>query len=395
MVQKDMAERDQRKSAGRWGWGLALILFLAAGSLAVAQRGDPVANLDQVQLPEGFAIQVYARVPGARSLAYAPDLDALFVGSRRDVVHVVLDRDGDGVGETVYPLAEGLRVPNGIAYAGGSLYVAENHQVIRFDMTGWQPGRALEPAVVYDQLPPYDHHGWRYLAMGPDGRLYVALGAPCNICGVEDPMGAIARLNADGTGFEVYARGVRNSVGMDWHPVTGELFFTDNGGDMLGDTVPADELNRAPRAGLHFGYPYYAGGRTRSPQFPGPVPVAQVTFPEVEFEAHTASLGIHFYQGAMFPEEYRHDAFVAQHGSWNRTDPIGYRVMRVLFDEKGQPVGKEVFAHGWLRSNGTAWGRPVDVEELPDGSLLVSDDYAGLIYRITYAPGPGSSPTSP
>jgi len=373
----------------------AWVVILLTTAAALAQGADPASHLHRIRLPEGFAIQIYARVPGARSLAYAPDLALLFVGSRRDTVHVVMDRDGDGVGETVLPLAQGLRVPNGIAYGDGFLYVAENHRIVRFDLKDWTPGRLLEPEVVYDRLPRYDYHGWRYLALGPDGRLYVALGVPCNICTTEDPVGAIARLNRDGTGFEVYARGIRNSVGMDWHPATGELFFTDNGADMLGDDIPADELNHAPRPGLHFGFPYYAGGRTRSPQFPGPVPVARVSHPVVEFGAHTASLGIHFYRGAMFPAEYRHDAFVAQHGSWNRTEPIGYRVKRVRFNERGQPVGKEVFAEGWLLPDGTAWGRPVDVEELPDGSLLVSDDYAGLIYRITYAPGPGSSATNP
>lgn len=232
-------------------------------------------------------------------------------------------------------------------------------------------------------LPDFRHHGWRYAAFGPDGRLYVTVGAPCNICEVRGFEGTIARLRPDGHELEVVARGVRNSLGLDWHPRTGELFFTDNGGDQLGDRIPPDELNRAPERDLHFGYPYRYGAGIPYPQFAGQEPPGPTTDPVLEFEAHVAALGIRFYRGRMFPEDYRHDALVAQHGSWNRTDPIGYRLVRVRFDDAGRPTGSEVFVDGWLEGD-DAWGRPVDLAELPDGSLLVSDDHAGLIYRITY-----------
>jgi glucose/arabinose dehydrogenase len=190
-------------------------------------------------------------------------------------------------------------------------------------------------------------------------------------------------MRQDGHELEVFARGVRNSLGLDWHPGTSELFFTDNGGDQLGDEVPPDELNRAPERDLHFGYPYLYGPGQPYPQFAGREPPGPVTQPEVNFDAHVAALGVHFYRGRMFPQDYRHDAFVAQHGSWNRSDPIGYRIMRVRFDADGRPTGQEVFIEGWLGQGG-AWGRPVDVAELPDGSLLVSDDEAGVIYRVKY-----------
>jgi glucose/arabinose dehydrogenase len=245
-------------------------------------------------------------------------------------------------------------------------------------------------------LPDDVFHGWRYAGFGPDGLLYFAVGAPCNVCETRGFEGTILRMRADGHDLQIFARGIRNSVGFDWHPRTHELFFTDNGGDFLGDLIPPDELNRAPEPGLHFGYPYQYGQGVPYPDLAGRDP-PQLTIPPVlELEAHAAALGIEFYDGNMFPAEYRGDAFVAQHGSWNRTDPVGYRAMRVRFDQQGRPVGQEEFITGWLRDDGGVLGRPVDIKELPDGSLLISDDHAGLIYRVTHSgrdtPIAGQSP---
>jgi glucose/arabinose dehydrogenase len=336
--------------------------------------------LDRLNAPRGFAIEVFARVPGARSLAVAERGARIYVGTRGDRVLAVLDPGRDGNADQVVEVARGLKVPNGVALApDGTLFVVEQHQITRFD-----PAGAREVVVPPGVLPDFRHHGWRYAAFGPDQRLYVAIGAPCNICSVRGFEGTIARLRPDGHELEIFARGVRNSLGLDWHPRIGELFFTDNGGDQLGDLIPPDELNRAPERDLHFGYPYvYAPGQPY-PQFAGAEPPGPITHPVVNFEAHVAALGLHFYRGRMFPEDYRHDALVAQHGSWDRTEPIGYRVMHVAFDASGRPTGSDVFIDGWLGNDGRAWGRPVDIAELPDGSLLISDDEAGVIYRVTY-----------
>jgi len=237
--------------------------------------------------------------------------------------------------------------------------------------------------TIFQGLPNFSHHGWRYARVGPDARLYVSVGAPCNICNVGGLQGTIIRMELDGSRPEIYARGVRNWVGFDFQPKTGDLYFTDNGGDGLGDDIPADELNHAPGPGHHFGYPHYAGGHTVPPAYQDRPPPDNASFPVIEFNAPVAALGTHFYHGNMFPKAYKGDAFVAQRGSWNRTVPDGYRIMRVRFDKQGNPKSKEIFAQGRLQ-NGTAWGRPVDIKELPDGSLLVSDDHRGVIYRITY-----------
>ncbi len=361
-----------------WRWpGMGVAALVTAGCGAAADL-----PLETIKLPPGFRIAVYAEVPNARSMAYAADLGVLFVGTRGFTLYAVTDADRDGVGERVRVLSERLKVANGIAYHDGRLYIAEQDRVSSYRP---RPG-ALAPAerrILFDKLPDHGHHGWRYAAVGPDGKLYVTVGAPCNICRVSGLEGKVIRMNLDGSGVEVFARGVRNSVGIDFHPKTGEAFFTDNGADGMGDDSPPDELNHAPRPGLDFGFPHYAGGRDVSPDWRGRPRPDGVTFPAIAFGAHVAALGIDFHVGRMFPPAYRHDAFVAQHGSWNRSVPDGYRVMRIRFDSSGRARGKEVFASGWLKG-GSAWGRPVDLEELPDGSLLVSDDKAGVIYRITY-----------
>ncbi|MCE7872351.1 hypothetical protein DYH09_18500 [bacterium CPR1] len=234
------------------------------------------------------------------------------------------------------------------------------------------------PPLLVRTLPSERHHGYRVLRFGPDGLLYVALGAPTNVGEVQDPHGTLARLRSDGQGFEILARGIRNSMGFDWHPVSGELYFTDNGRDMLGDDLPPEELNRLSRVGQHFGFPYRFGNNLKDPEWGDRAPAGLTFTPAVAFmEAHVAPLGMRFYRGSMFPAAYQNQAFIAQHGSWNRSTPLGYRVVTV------QGSRATVFAHGWLQG-GSVSGRPVDVQELSDGSLLVSDDHAGKVYRITY-----------
>ncbi len=359
-----------------------LAVFLALFALP-ACAADLASRLDAIRLPPGFRIELWARVPGARSLVLAEELGAVLVASRGDAVHgVTIGPGGSAAG--VFRVASGLKIPNGIAWGDGALYVAEQHRVVRLRGGDLAALAAASPETVFAGLPDKRWHGWRYAAFGPDGMLYVAVGAPCNVCRVEGLEGTIVRIDPRRGAAEVFARGIRNSVGMDFHPATGELHFTDNGADHMGDDSPPDELNRAPAAGLDFGFPYYGGGEDRTEAFAGEALPDPVTPPEVRFAAHVAALGIHFYRGSMLPPEYRHDAFVAQHGSWNRTVPDGYRVVRVRFDGRGRAVSHQVFAEGWLTADG-AWGRPVDVAELPDGSLLVSDDRQGAIYRITYA----------
>jgi glucose/arabinose dehydrogenase len=356
------------------------LMNLLIGLTGCSAQGGANPPLDRLDLPQGFEIEVFAEVPGARSLAVADGGRKIYVGTRDEDVYAVLDSERDGVADGVLRVASGLKVPNGLAATDGRLFVVEQHRIVRFE-----PDGKVEIVVPPGVLPDFRHHGWRYAGLGPDGKLYVAIGAPCNVCEVAGFEGTIIRMDPDGHNLEIFARGVRNSVGFDWHPVTGEIFFTDNGGDNLGDLVPPDELNRAQEPGLHFGYPFVYGEGVPYPQLAGRAPPTETTAPAVAFEAHVAALGIHFYRGAMFPDDFRNDALVAQHGSWNRTDPIGYRIMRVRFDDQGLPVGKEVFVDGWLGGDGRPWGRVVDIAELPDGSLLVSDDFAGLVYRITYA----------
>jgi glucose/arabinose dehydrogenase len=260
--------------------------------------------------------------------------------------------------------------------------VAEVNRILRYDDVESNLNDLPEPVVVNDDFPSDRGHGWKFIRFGPDGKLYVPVGAPCNVCEVNDPYGSITRMNPDGTGREIFAGGVRNTVGFDWHPETGDLWFTDNGRDQLGDDVPPDELNHAPQPDLHFGFPYCHGGTIPDPEFGDERSCAEFTPPAMPLGPHVAALGMRFYTGTMFPEEYRHQIFIAEHGSWNRSTPIGYRISLVRL-ENNQAVSYETFAEGWLRDD-QAWGRPVDLLLMPDGSLLVSDDFAGAIYRISF-----------
>jgi len=340
----------------------------------------PPVQIESIRLPAGFRIEVWAEnIPGARSLALGAD-GTVFVGSQRaGVVYAVR---GAGGARRVLPIATGLNQPNGVAFHDGDLYVAEISRISRFEDIESRLEDPPAPLVLNDALPADRLHGWKYLQVGPDGKLYFGIGAPCNICEPGDPYASIARMNLDGTGLEVVARGVRNTVGFDWHPETGELWFTDNGRDNLGNDAPPDELNRVTEEGQHFGYPYCHGGLIEDPEFGTPGACAAYRGPARRLGPHVAAIGMAFYTGGMFPEAYRGQIFVAEHGSWNRDTPIGYRLSLVRLED-GDPVAYEPFASGWLEG-GMAWGRPVDVLQMPDGSLLVSDDRQGLIYRIAY-----------
>lgn len=341
--------------------------------------------MEKINLPPGFKISVYAAdVPGARSLALSPD-GTLFVGSRgTGNVYAIPDRNKDHKGDAVIVIARELNSPNGVAFREGSLYVAEISRVLRYDGIENDLSHPPRPTVINDSFPTEEHHGWKYIRFGPDGWLYIPVGAPCNVCERLDDerFATIMRMKPDGSGAEIFARGVRNSVGYDWQPGSGDLWFTDNGRDWLGDDKPPDELNRAPRKGMHFGFPYCHGKGLSDPEFGRKHNCKEFTPCAMELNPHVAALGMRFYTGTMFPGDYQGDVLIAEHGSWNRSTPIGYRVARVRFKD-GKPYRCEVFADGWMQPNG-AWGRPVDLLILPDGSLLVSDDLSGTIYRISY-----------
>jgi glucose/arabinose dehydrogenase len=347
-------------------------------------------NLNKIKLQPGFKIDVWAAdVPNARSMAIS-DNGIVFVGNRQDKnVYALIDENGDGKADSKYILAEGLKMPNGVAYKDGDLYVAEVNRILRFkDIKNTLTNPSYE--VVYDLYPTKTHHGWKFIAFGPDGMLYVPVGAPCNICeSDEEIFASITRLDVSKAGAkpEIVAHGVRNTVGFDWHPQTGELWFTDNGRDMLGDDTPDCELNRVTANGQHFGYPYWHAGTVKDPDFgsKGKDASAYVA-PAAKLGAHVAPLGMRFYEGEMFPATHKNQAIIAKHGSWNRSKKSGYEVVMAKIDGAGQVTGQEVFATGWLdEASQEVWGRPVDVQELPDGSLLISDDMAGCIYRVSYS----------
>jgi hypothetical protein len=341
--------------------------------------------LKQLHTPDGFTVSIYAdNVPNARSLALG-DNGVVFVGSGREgKVYAVQDSNNDGVAEQRYVIADNLTMPNGVAYKDGVLYVAEISRIIRFDNIVRQLTHPPKPVAVYDKFPSDTHHGWKYLRFGPDGKLYTAVGAPCNICKPDkDIYASLVRLNADGSDFEIIAHGIRNTVGFDWQPETNALFFTDNGRDYLGDDSPPDELNHWSVKGEHFGYPYCHGGDIQDPEFGADKKCKDFTPPAWKFKAHIAPLGLRFYQGKQFPAEYKNQLFVAQHGSWNRTEPQGYRVVLVKFNQD-KPIAEQDFISGWLTKDGDVLGRPVDILTLPDGSLLISDDKLGVIYKVSY-----------
>lgn len=368
----------------RFGFTLLLLVCLFGVSCAFQTSEIPV---ERISLPQGFHIEVYARVPNARSLALSPS-GVVYVGNRgRDKVYAVVDSDKDGVGEEVFVLDEGLDMPNGVAFKDGDLYVAEVSRILKYKDIESHLENPLEPEIVYEGYPTERHHGWKYIAFGPDGKLYVPVGAPCNVCKEDNEIYAsITRLDVSNPKPEIVAHGVRNSVGFDWDPKTGDLWFTDNGRDMLGDNIPPCELNHLSQTGDHFGFPYCHGGDIPDPKFGKERSCNEFVQPAWRFTAHVAPLGMKFYTGNMFPSKYKNAVFVAQHGSWNRSEKSGYRVM-VGFKDGDKITLMQVFAEGWLNEKTQrAWGRPVALLQMPDGALLLSDDSAGVIYRITYKP---------
>ena len=341
-------------------------------------------NLDKIKLPPGFTINVYAEVPNARSITLSPS-GVLYVGNRaEDKVYAVTDDNKDGKADKVYTIASGLNTPNGVAFKNGHLYIATISSILKLENIEASLAAPPQPKVVYDKFPTDEHHGWKFISFGPDGKLYVPVGAPCNICKSENPVYAsITRMNDDGTGFEIFANGIRNSVGFAWHPVTKQIWFTENGRDMMGNDVPSDELNTAAVAGMHFGYPYCHEGNIPDPEFGKGKNCSDYTAPVQKLGAHVAALGMRFYTGNMFGADYLNRVFIAEHGSWNRTEPVGYKLTSVSLDETGKSVANNTFAEGWLQPDGKVLGRPVDVEMMQDGSMLVSDDYSGVIYRVS------------
>lgn len=371
-----------RKGEAMIGITLGIIWAAAASVLFAPLASAGPLPLDRIELPPGFEISVFAEnVGGARAMVFSPS-GTLFVGSKRGEVYALVDKDRDWKADRVITVARNLSMPVGVDFRDGSLWVSAVSRILRFDRIESRLENPPVPAV-FKGFPTDFAHGWKFIRFGPDGRLYVPVGAPCNSCRKDDRRYAtIMRMNQDGSGIEVYAHGVRNTVGFDWHPRTKELWFTDNGRDLMGDNIPPDELNHAPVQGLHFGFPYCHGGDIPDPEYGKERPCSDFVPPAMKLGPHVAALGMRFYTGEMFPEEYRNQIFIAEHGSWNRSSKIGYRVTLVRL-RGNVPTAYEVFAGGWLQGE-EHWGRPVDVEIAPDGSLFVSDDYANAIYRISY-----------
>ena len=375
------------------------IILIIFSLLSVLDKSYPMASefdelLKKINLPDGFKIDVYASdVENARSMTISPS-GTVFVGNRKaDNVFALVDNDRDGKVDKKYLITDKLtNMPNGVVFHNGNLYVAEVNKIWLFedveknlqkiDAVGYYPD---EPILISDKFPSDKHHGWKYISIGPDNKLYVPVGAPCNICESKDEIySTITRMDLDGKNQEIYARGVRNTVGFTWHPETGEMWFTDNGRDMLGDNYPPCELNRVQVPNKHYGYPYCHGGDISDPEFGSKYPCDDFVKPVQNLGPHVAPLGLKFYDGNMFPDEYKGDVFIAEHGSWNRTKKIGYRISRVKI-ENNRSLGYEPFIYGWLdKDKNDAWGRPVDIVFLEDGSMLISDDYANVIYRVTY-----------
>ena len=359
-----------------------IIIAFCLCLLATASAAESDLPLEQIELPDGFSIQVYnADVPNARAMTMAPD-GTIFVGTRRaGNLYAIRDADQDQVAEQTFTIDTDLNMPTGLVFHQGSLYVAVVNRLLRYDNLLDNLDNPPEPTVLVDDLPDRRHHGWRFLEVGPDNRLYMPIGAPCNICD-EPGFAVIVRMNLDGSDRTVVAEGVRNSVGLAFHPENGDLWFTDNGRDMMGDNLPPCELNHLSQQGQHFGYPFCHGEDVLDPVYGDGKSCADYRPPAQELGPHVAPLGLTFYTGKQFPDAYHHQVLIAEHGSWNRSEKIGYRVMLVRLEGK-KAVSYEPFASGWLQGQEN-WGRPVDVLNMPDGAILVSDDQAGVVYRISY-----------
>lgn len=394
-----------------------LFAFLLLLNCALAKRGARNIQLDAIKLPPGFHISIYTnKVPGARQMALAQN-GIIYVGTRtQGKIYGLLPNKNRNKAKVVFDFAKGLNMPNGVAYHQGHLYVAEHHKIIRFNNIDGRETKIIKPTVIAS-LPfkSAKTHSWHYLSFGPDNMMYVSIGAPCNVCKSDDArFASILRMRPDGKAPEIFAKGIRNSVGFTWHPDTKAMWFTNNGRDWLGDNKPPDQLNVADKPGLDFGFPYYHARRIPDPIYGYMRKPQGLAFPKFELDPHVAALGLKFYTGDQFPKAYHNRLFIAEHGSWNRSIPIGYRIMMVSVAEKTkkpakstrktksnkrkrskkkkQPLNRtktrngltyQPFATGWLKRH-DYWGRPVDILMMPDGSMLVSDDYAGVIYRIYY-----------
>ncbi|MBP0591716.1 sorbosone dehydrogenase family protein [Paraburkholderia sp. LEh10] len=377
------AASRKRHGAARPACALAFLGSVVIGASFWAACACAALPLERLKLPPGFKIEVLSDdVPSAREMALSPK-GILYVGSFEGRIYALELRDARVAARHV--IASGLEQPIGVAWHDGALYVSAISRILRFDAIDSHLSTPPKPVIIDNSLPTEHQHGWKFIAFGPDGKLYVPQGAPCNICLTDrDRYAMIGRMNPDGSHHETFARGIRNTVGFDWHPVTHELWFTDNGRDMLGDDRPDDELNRAPHAGMDFGYPFCHAGDISDPEFGKGRSCSEFTPPAAKLGAHVASLGMRFYTGSMFPADYANSIFIAEHGSWNRSSKVGYRVVRVSAKPDGTDVRQEVFVEGWLLPDQSVWGRPADVLPMPDGSLLISDEYAGAIYRVTY-----------
>lgn len=349
--------------------------FLFASSIA----------LDTLNTPDNFTISLFAsEVTSARQMALGSN-GTVFVGSRNEgKVYALVDIDKDGKADKQYLIAEDLDMPSGVAFHQGSLYVAAVKQVLRYDNIESQLHKPPKPVFIINNLPDDAHHGWKAIEISGDS-LFIPVGVPCNICiGNDQRHGTILEYSLKTGKTRIYARGVRNSVGLAFHPLDNSLWFTDNGRDWMGDHLPPDEINHATKQGLHFGFPYLHGRSVLDPEYGEFAESDNYTLPVIELGAHVAPLGLAFYTGNQFPGNYKHGLFVAEHGSWNRSEKTGYRVIFIPF-KNNRATKVEAFITGWLnREQDKTWGRPVDILNLPDGSILISDDYADAVYRVTY-----------
>lgn len=369
-----------------------MLRVLAPREAAALSTSEIEAKLKLIKLPPGFSIALYAdNLPNARSLALG-EKGTVFVSTRNDKnVYAVVDKNGDFRADErhiVYTIGAPIDgkeqvMPNGVAFRGGSLYIATVTTIVRLDDIESHLADPPKPVVINNDFPAGKTHGWKFIAFGPDGKLYVPIGTPCDNCEPDgDLFGTMTRINADGSGREVLAHGIRNTLGFDWHPETHQLWFTDNGADKMGDTIPGDELNVITKPGLHFGNPYVHQGDILDPQFGKGRNLKDYEPPAMKLGAHIAALGMRFYTGGMFPKEYKNQIFIAEHGSGSHKPPYGFRVTLVRL-EGSKAVKYEDFATGWVEGD-AAWGRPVDLMVLPDGSMLLTDDRAGAVYRISY-----------
>ncbi len=365
-----------------------LVLLTSVGAYA-----DMAEQLKQIKLPPGFEISLYADgLENPRQMTLG-DNGTVFVGNRNSSkVYALVDSNGDNTADKTYVVFDAaalpeemkVRMPSGVAFKDGALYIGAINYIFRLDDIENHLEDPPKPVTVVDDLPAEAHHGWKFIAFGPDGKLYVPVGSPCNVCEKDEEIfGTISRMNADGSDREIVAKGIRNTLGFDWHPKTGELWFTENGTDGMGDDIPADELNRVTKKGQHFGFPYVHQGDILDRRFGRDKKIRKYRAPAQNLAPHAAALGMRFYTGDMFPPEYKNQIFIAEHGSSDRAEKLAYSITTVFLDKKGKAIAYETFAEGWLQGD-TFWGRPTDVMQMPDGALLVSDTDTKSIYRISY-----------